>query len=351
MKNLKKMFIMFLVYGILMCVSTIVMKVMMHGLPSNIFTYLLCGGIALAAVGLIGTVAVSVKEKKTAEPDGKSNDKNTGEQSADAETQEEEPSVPTQRVTGVVALSGGDSWRIKAFGILTAMYVLILIVSLIGFFTGFGIKNDDGKTLCKAICLAYAFITPSYFVYFGFANPFHLPKAVSVGIAVFGIVAMVICFVVGLVSISNLPEVENGFGGFICNIFIPLAIACAVVGYGVIYGSVCRGASSVWYLGLGVGMTVLFPVVAALVAAVIVISFLIGAIKWILSSLGIMVKDTGFGRGFISGWTGKIIHKNEYTYTDENGYTHTVYSDNGTDFYGSDGSYAGHSDDGGRHIS
>ena len=91
--------------------------------------------------------------------------------------------------------------------------------------------------------------------------------------------------------------------------------------------------------------------VAALIAAIFVISFVIGAIKWILSCLGIMVKDTSFGFGFITGWTGKIVRKNAYTYTDENGYSHTVFSNNGTDFYNVDGSFAGRSDDGGKHIS
>ncbi len=351
-KKLIRTFTALIFIGVALLVEGIVMKQVYHG-DMSMFSYTLYVGPVLMAIGIIGLVITKVKSKKAEEQKGESQPQEAQSVSEvkTAEAAAEQTATETaSRVSGEVALVDGDRWRIKTFAILTAVYAVVLIVGIIGYITGFGLQGDNA-TVCKGVCLAYAFVTPSYFLYLAYGNPFRLPKAATVVIAVVGIAAMVLCFIISFVTISKLPEVEDGFWGFVMNIFIYLAIACAVIGYGLLYGLICKGASSVWYLGVGVGFTVLFPVVAAIIAAIFVISFLIGAIKWLLSCLGIMTADTSFGKGFISGWTGKIMHKNQYSYTDENGYTHTVYSDNGTDFYNSDGSYAGRSDDGGRHIS
>lgn len=189
-KKLKKYFIGMLVVGVMLIIESVVMKLVMRGVTGAVFTYPLYGGIAMAAIGLIGVVFVSVKEKEKTKPDAGKLSTEERTISADGEAGEFAPEN-AQRVKTEISLSDEDDWRIK----ITVTYAVVLLVGLVGYFTAFGLKEGDGVTVCKAICLAYALITPSYFVYFGFGNPFRLSKAVSVTLAVFGIVAMAVCLV------------------------------------------------------------------------------------------------------------------------------------------------------------
>lgn len=262
---------------------------------------------------------------------------------AAAESYAKGQSVPTGTSMGV---KYEDKNRVKSFVALTAVYLTVLLVGLIGFFTGFGIKDVQQLAICKAITLAYAVITPSYFIYLGASNPFNFGNVICKALIVAGIAAMI---VLSCVSLTALPEgIEfDGFRGFFMHIFMPAVPFVATFCYFAVYCWWCKNAPSTVYLGFGIAVTLLFPVATALLIAFFILAFIIGAIKWILSSLGVIAGDTNLGKGFISGLTGKSFEKT-YTITDEHGYEHTVKSSDGIHFYGDGASYI--SDDGGHTI-
>lgn len=239
-----------------------------------------------------------------------------------------------------------DKGRKKTFIALTAIYFAVLAAGLIGFFTGFGIKDVQQNAICKAVTLAYAVITPSYLIYLGSNNPFEFNGAVSKVLVIVGIIAMV---VLSCISMTTIPDnIEfTGFWSFFMNIFMPVLPFVATVVYAMAYCWWCKGAPSYTYLGFGIGVTVLFPVATALLIALFILYMIVIMIKWILSSLGVIAADTNLGKGFISGWTGKSFEKT-YTVTDEYGYEHTVKSSDGIHFYGDGETYI--SDDGGSTI-
>lgn len=251
---------------------------------------------------------------------------------------------------GALTVVGGGLDK-KVFAVLTVLYGLVLGAGLIGYFTGFGIGGEQERAVCRAVCLAYALVTPSYLVYIGAHNPFNAHRAVAVILMVIGCLAMAGCAFLGLVLVSRLgePVMLDGVWAFFMHIFIPALPFVAAVVYALAYIWWCRRLAPGWFLGFGIGVTLLFPVAAALVFAVFIIFMIILLIRWMLFAFGVIAEDSAFGNGFIAGLTGKKMGR-EYTVTDEHGYTHTVHSYNGRDFYGSDGRYAGSSSDGGKTI-
>lgn len=216
-----------------------------------------------------------------------------------------------------------DTGKIKTFIALSVIYAVILAVGLAGYFTGFGLEGES-LAIAKAICISYAFITPSYFIYFGSHNPFGIKKGLNYLFVVLGIAGMVVCVVFGFNLIPGSGEISNEALSYIVNNLLPISLIVATASYIAAYVVWCKGLSSGWYLGVGIAATLLFPVVTALIIAVFVIYMLILIVCWLLSALGILVSDTPMGRGFKQGWSGSRQGGAVYQITDENGYTHTL---------------------------
>lgn len=256
------------------------------------------------------------------------------------------PSKAVPATGGSIAVQYVDKESKKSFFVLTAIYLLVLIAGLIGHFTAFGITDEQQAAICGAICLSYVVVTPSYFIYLSACNPFNFNGVVRQIIKWVAVAVMIVLAIINITAIPDNIEYE-GFWGFIMNIFIPAAPFVATFCYYAVYCWWCHDAPSRIFLIFGLAVTVLFPVATALLMIYLVLTFIIAAIKWILSSIGIMAADTNLGKGFISGWTGKSFEKT-YTIRDEHGYEHTVTSSDGIHFYGDGVTYI--SDDGGNTI-
>lgn len=104
-----------------------------------------------------------------------------------------------------------------------------------------------------------------------------------------------------------------------------------------------REWSKPWDIVMTIFMMTFIPVV-------IIVGFVVASIGAVYSAImlpGKLIQKSVDSDLAARGSSGRQA----YTVRNESGYEETVYSDNGSDFYGSDGSYAGHSDDGGKHIS
>ena len=243
--------------------------------------------------------------------------------------------------------TGEDNGKIKTFIVMACIYAVILAVGLIGYFTGFGLSGDN-LIICKAFCIAYALITPSFLIYFGCHNPFNFKNVLSKTIMALGIIGMIVCIIFGFRLISEVGEVESTVWGFVVNTMLPIALIVATVAYIAAYVFWCNGLSSTWYLGIGIATTVIFPIATALMIAAFILYMLILIIKWLLSSIGIMAGDTALGRGFKAGWTGdnSYLGHGGYQITDEHGYTRTLTHYEGNRYRDDTGSFWV-SDDGG----
>ena len=73
-------------------------------------------------------------------------------------------------------------------------------------------------------------------------------------------------------------------------------------------------------------------------------------IKAILSLFNIAVGDSSAVKAFKRGYNGDSEPMKEYTFINSMGCEQTVYSSNGREFYGADGSFVGTSNDGGKTI-
>lgn len=73
-------------------------------------------------------------------------------------------------------------------------------------------------------------------------------------------------------------------------------------------------------------------------------------IKAVLSLFNIAVGDSSAVKSFKKGYSGDDSGVKEYTFINDAGCEQTVYSSNGREFYSSDGSFVGISDDGGKTI-
>ena len=73
-------------------------------------------------------------------------------------------------------------------------------------------------------------------------------------------------------------------------------------------------------------------------------------IKALLSLFNIAVGDSPAVKAFKRGYNGDSAHMKEYTFINGMGCEQTVYSSNGREFYGADGSFVGTSNDGGKTI-
>lgn len=213
----------------------------------------------------------------------------------------------------------------KTFAALFIIYLVILGAGLIGYFKTFFMSlSGDALIICKAVSLAYVLITPSFLVYFGGHNPFGMKKGGAVFFIILGTLGLVACLIVGMPMITELGEVQGAFWGFVVNTFLPIALIIATIAYVAVFAFWCRGMTSGWYLGMGIAVTLLFPVATALVLAFFILSMILAMIRWLLTSIGILAADTSFGRGFISGWTGKRSASTGYQIIDESGYTRTL---------------------------
>ena len=249
--------------------------------------------------------------------------------------------------SGSISISYEDKGRVKCFIALSSVYLAVLIAGLVGFFTGFGISDIQSAAICKAICLSYVVVTPSYVIYLSSCNPFNFNGAVCKAIKWVAVAVMIVLAILNITALPDGIDYDGWFWGFFMHIFIPAVPFVAIFCYYAVYCWWCNDAPSKIFLIFGIAVTILFPVATALLIAYFIIVTLIAAIKWILSSIGIMAADTNLGKGFITGWTGKSFEKT-YTIRDENGYEHTVKSSDGIHFYGDGQNYI--SDDGGNTL-
>ena len=120
------------------------------------------------------------------------------------------------------------------------------------------------------------------------------------------------------------------------------SVSCGV--FFLIYYSILvyvREWSKPWDIVITIFMMTLLP-------AFVIIGFAvasIGAVVTAISAPGKLIQ-----KSVDSDLASRRSRGQAYTIRNSSGYEETVYSDNGTDFYGSDGSYAGKSDDGGRTL-
>lgn len=229
------------------------------------------------------------------------------------------------------------------FFVMLAIYVAILAVGLSCYFAIKG--TGDSALLTRALCIAYALITPSFFIYFGSHNPFGLKNGLCYFLIALGIIGMIVCDVFGFSLISEVGELENNVMSFLVVTVLPISLIVATVCYIIAYVVWCRGLNSGWFLGIGIATTILFPIATALIIAAFLLYIAFIFISWLISGVIILLGGTPMGRGFKEGWTGKSSGGTVYELTDENGYTHTLRHYDGNRYY--DGHDFWISDDGG----
>lgn len=120
-------------------------------------------------------------------------------------------------------------------------------------------------------------------------------------------------------------------------IFWANSVACGVVF--LLFYSIAvhvREWSKPWDIVLTVLMSILFP----LIVAIAIVVLCVGGVIAVIHIPGALIQksvDNDLAARASSG-------RKEYTVRHESGYEETAYSDNGSDFYGTDGSYIGHKD-------
>lgn len=132
-------------------------------------------------------------------------------------------------------------------------------------------------------------------------------------------------------------EIFAEWAGFWRYILWANSVACGIIL--LLYYSVAVYVnywSKPWDAIITFGMMILFPVVVAVGFVVLCVGTVIAAIH-IPGRLIQKSVDSDLAARASSG-------RKEYTVRHESGYEETVYSDNGSDFYGSDHSYIGHKD-------
>ncbi len=182
-----------------------------------------------------------------------------------------------------------------AFGFMTAFYTLLLALGIVGCFI---------LPEYKAYCAVLAFLSPMWFTYYFFHDPFD--KEVGKGMLVISIILSVIG------SIAHLILLQSAFA-------LIILILCYVFQF-LGYAKFCQDKSSFMFVLIGIGSIIAVP----LVIAVFVIGMIVLAIKFILSFFG----ETEFGQAFKRGYKGESEPESVYEITDEYGYKRTLKQSN-----------------------
>ena len=301
------------------------------GILSGLFTPLSLPGILVLAGGIAG-VASRKAERQGGAAEGVQERVDGGKIAAEGGAGIAQGAVVAE---GPAGGTRGVLWKFKSkfvgdeakktktavFVLLTVFYAILLALSLTIFFTHcFGAFNAEGGEAGDMIALAYAMITPTYFVYFGSHNPFDFGKKAAKALVVLGIMATVCCAAVGiyLIFTSYIDVVEP----VVC-IFVSFALLLADAGYIFAFVGWCRGLPSAWYAGIGIAGIILFPLAAVLAVIAFVLYIILFFIRGFFSVAKTGFSDNSFVQGFKSGYSGTQLPENAIQIND-GGYTRTL---------------------------
>ena len=271
---------------------------------------------------------------------------------------------------------------IVSYSLLLLVGVLLSAIPAAGkIISGMGIcEAQNSRAYGLAIGVMWVALVPAIGYYFAMLSPFKVSKKVRATIAVLTTVLLVAMIAVFFIVINcvKLPvgeekfAVKKFFEGS-DSWFIPVSAAFASLGIALCYltllfriktenGKSDRGALKVvkgvlrakekypdaFILAASVLLTWLAHFVAFVISIIVIVIF-IGIIAMFF--LKVLSIDSGVSRAIdvATGGDGNY-GKKKYSFTNDMGCEQTVYSADGKTFYNADGSYAGKSNDGGRHI-
>lgn len=192
--------------------------------------------------------------------------------------------------------------------------LLISGISCLLFFSYRVLKEDDRKWLKAVLNLVYLGLVATilYFNWYTCKRIFDYPNNNSV-------MTQVMRYIMWANSVS-------------CGVFFLIYYSILVY---------VREWSKPWDIVITIFMMTLLP-------AFIIIGFAVASIGAVVTAMTMPGKL--IQKSVDNDLASRSSSRQAYTIRNSSGYEETVYSDNGSDFYGSDGSYAGKSDDGGRTL-
>lgn len=201
--------------------------------------------------------------------------------------------------------------KTKTFVVLTIFYAALLVLALV-----IGLAQLGGKDV-SYIAIAYAMLTPSYFIYLGSHKPFGMKDKLGLFFVISGIVLLVACAGVAIFLIMSYYSQQLNS---VLGILISFALVVADAGYIFAYAYWCKGLSSAWYMGIGILGTILFPLAAMLVIILFILRIVIFFVGGFFSLAKTGVSGNGFVEGFKAGYTGRELPE-EYIEIHDGGYT------------------------------
>lgn len=235
--------------------------------------------------------------------------------------------------------------------------------SIIPILSVFTFNLPQGADLWCLIPLIYISVLPVYLVYLGAHNPFRLPRGYRYAFFVLAALLFLLLDirlfdVTGKLIATLNAGAEQPAGGSSesLTVWIYLLAAsavCAQIASFFLFGFFVGEKASVKTAVLSVMIaTLLLPLMAALAVAAIAMLFVLALaavfLWFILVAVSLFLKNSD--DPFLRALRGEKAERKEYTVTTPQGYSMTLYSSNGRDFYDSEGSRVGHSEDGGKTI-